>query len=37
MIALLHQLETGIRLFGFEIQVSELIDQKDVQPGQTIQ
>src|SRR5260221_974295 len=37
MIALLHQLEEGVRLFGFEIQVAELVDQQDVQTSQAIQ
>src|ERR1017187_6230205 len=27
MIALFHQLEEGVRLFGFEIQIAELVDQ----------
>src|ERR1017187_1812819 len=37
MIALFHQLEEGVRLFGFEIQIAELVDQQDIQTGQAIQ
>jgi hypothetical protein len=37
MIALFHQLEEGVGLFGLEIQVTELVDQQDVQTGQPIQ
>jgi hypothetical protein len=37
MIALFHQLEEGVGLFGLEIQVTELVDQQDIQTGQTIQ
>src|ERR1039458_6330498 len=33
----IHQLEEGVRLFGFEIQIAELVDQQDIQTGQAIQ
>jgi hypothetical protein len=37
MIPLFHQLEEDVGLLGFEIQVSEFINQQDVELGQAIQ
>jgi hypothetical protein len=36
-VALFHQLEKDVRLFRFQIQISEFVDQKDVQPRQALE
>src|ERR1035438_1944068 len=37
MIALLHQLEEDVGLFRLQRQISELVNQKDVEPAQAVQ
>src|ERR1700722_18494664 len=36
-VAFFHQLEENVRLLRSQIQISEFVDQEDVQPHQTIQ
>jgi len=37
MVTLLHEFEKDVGLFGFQVEIAQLIDEQEVQAGETLQ